>query len=107
MGYKVKSEQKTWEYVPNANFIHITSGDEHSLALSPDNHVWSSGWNTHGELGINSKATSHAFIKLEFFSKIKVTHINCGRYHSAAIGGKAVNRTKKCRGFEFVYVGRQ
>ncbi|MQL86304.1 hypothetical protein Taro_018834, partial [Colocasia esculenta] len=69
--------------------VYVACGGAHTLFLTEKGHVYATGLNNFGQLGITTD-TGHALvpIKASTFPK-KITQISAGYHHSAAITGSS------------------
>ncbi|EGR30283.1 hypothetical protein IMG5_135970 [Ichthyophthirius multifiliis] len=74
------------ELEQNIGIIQISCGTNFCLALTQDFLVFSWGDNSYGNLGLGHLESSHLPQLVRFLDNdnIKIQHISCGQYHSAA-----------------------
>ena len=66
----------------NKIIIEIASGWSHSLVLTNELNVYSTGCNKYGELGIGKKSNSYNYVWISKISKLNIKHIAAGGHHS-------------------------
>uniref|UniRef100_A0A8C9XLA7 HECT and RLD domain containing E3 ubiquitin protein ligase 3 n=1 Tax=Sander lucioperca TaxID=283035 RepID=A0A8C9XLA7_SANLU len=66
-------------------FAQITTGGDHSFALSLSGAVFGWGKNRAGQLGLNDKQDRAVPCHIKFLRSQKVVHISCGEEHTAAL----------------------
>ncbi len=65
--------------IPNTrNFLSVSSGCGHSVALDSSGFAWSFGDNSHGQLGLNHKSPTNVPTRISSLSEIQM--ISCGGY---------------------------
>jgi alpha-tubulin suppressor-like RCC1 family protein len=65
------------------SFTAITAGQHHSCGIERDGRVLCSGWNVHGQLGVN--ATVNLGLPQHIISDERFAHVSAGGQHSCAI----------------------
>ena len=66
----------------NKKIIEIAAGWSHSLVLTDEGCVYSTGCNKYGELGIGKKSNRYNYIWISKLSKLNIKHISAGGHHS-------------------------
>ena len=67
----------------NKIIIEIAAGWSHSLVLSNELNIYSTGCNKYGELGIGKKIiNSYNYVWVNKLSKLNIKHISAGGHHS-------------------------
>ena len=72
-----------------------SSGSSHNLCVTEDGNLYTFGWNSYGQLGIEKNAGDAAGndcvvkpVFNEYFKDINVVKVQCGAWHSAVIDDK-------------------
>ena len=66
----------------NKKIIEIAAGWSHSLVLTSEGNIYSTGCNKYGELGIGKKNNKYNYIWISKLSKLNIKHISAGGHHS-------------------------
>ena len=66
----------------NKKIIEIAAGWSHSLVLTSENNIYSTGCNKYGELGIGANISKYNYIWVKSLSKLNIKHISAGGHHS-------------------------
>ena len=66
----------------NEKIVGISCGGAHTLALTESGNVFSWGWNSLGQLGINNKTNQNIPIKVNLSNGVIIKSISCGYEHS-------------------------
>ena len=67
------------------DIIDIKCGHDHTLILTSRQQVWSCGYNHKGQLGHSSGELLSACFRIVYLTKIKITRIACGYFHSMCL----------------------
>ena len=65
--------------------VAVSTGDNHSLALTADGSAWSWGHGQHGRLGHGDEQLQLLPMKVEAMVGRRVVAVSAGRYHSIAL----------------------
>ena len=63
------SEDGTDRYRSKVNFVDVSAGYTHSLAVDSEGNIWAAGDNSHGQLGITTDSNGDAIKQRTFFIK--------------------------------------
>ena len=66
----------------NKNIIEIAAGWSHSLVLTNEGNIYSTGCNKYGELGIGTNLNKYNYTWIKTLSKLNIKHISAGGHHS-------------------------
>ena len=66
----------------NKIIIEIAAGWSHSLVLTNEGNIYSTGCNKYGELGIGKKHNRYNYKWVSKLSKLNIKHISAGGHHS-------------------------
>ena len=66
----------------NKTIIEIAAGWSHSLVLTSEGNVYSTGCNKYGELGIGKNLNRYKYIWIKSLSNLNIKHISAGGHHS-------------------------
>ena len=66
----------------NKKIIEIAAGWSHSLVLTDEGNVYSTGCNKYGELGLGKEYNKYNFSWISKLSKLNIKHISAGGHHS-------------------------
>ena len=68
--------------IRSSDIKQIACGNEHTVILKNDGSVWSCGYNTYGQLGLNDTTDRTTFTQVTTNVNNDVKEIACGRYHT-------------------------
>lgn len=74
--------------IKNKGIAQIASGTFFSLILDSEGHVYATGYNNVGQLGIPNVSSVNSFTLVPFSSKVKIVRIVTGDSHSLALDEK-------------------
>ena len=66
----------------NKKVIEIAAGWSHSLVLTSERNIYSTGCNKYGELGIGVNNSKYNYTWIKSLSKLNIKHISAGGHHS-------------------------
>ena len=66
----------------NKKIIEIAAGWSHSLVLTSEKNIYSTGCNKYGELGIGTNNSKYNYTWVKSLSKLNIKHISAGGHHS-------------------------
>ena len=66
----------------NKKIIEISAGWSHSLVLSSEGNIYSTGCNKYGELGIGKDFNKYNYTWIKSLSNLNIKHISAGGHHS-------------------------
>ena len=66
----------------NKKIIEIAAGWSHSLVLTSEKNIYSTGCNKYGELGIGINNSKYNYTWVKCLSKLNIKHISAGGHHS-------------------------
>ena len=66
----------------NKKIIEIAAGWSHSLVLTSEGSIYSTGCNKYGELGIGKNNNKYNYTWINKLSKLNINHISAGGHHS-------------------------
>ena len=72
----------------NNDVEYVVCGDNHTMIVKKDGSLWACGWNTYGQLGINSSSTSThtTFVEVTHNMDDKnIKYLSCGYAHSVVV----------------------
>ena len=80
LGLKGSKVRFSPEFVADAppDIIDIACGDHHSVLVTGEGHVFVSGLNDHGQLGLGDKQTRKEFVRMDSVMNLNVAKAYCG-----------------------------
>ena len=68
-----------------SNWMEVSCGLGHTLAINSDGEVWGCGQNASGLLGLGDNNKRSVFVQISSESKSKWKSVSCGNYHNVLI----------------------
>ena len=66
----------------NKKIIEIAAGWSHSMVLTSEGNIYTTGCNKYGELGIGKKSNKYNYTWVNKLHKLNIRHISAGGHHS-------------------------
>src|SRR5699024_10911370 len=67
-------------------FVDVAAGRDHSLAVDADGHVWATGSNAFGQLGVDTNGSSlNGFVMVPGLEGVKIVSVSAGDGFSLAL----------------------
>ncbi|MCM1297292.1 MAG: hypothetical protein NC311_17260, partial [Muribaculaceae bacterium] len=67
---QVSEDDKTLRYRPKVNFIDVSAGYDHTLAVDADGNIWAAGNNDMGQLGLAQDPNDNIINQTSYFIKV-------------------------------------